>query len=337
MGFVSDDFHHKRLEENKINIKTKYIVGNKILERNSDNSHSDDINLGIRCAKEYYADGVLKLKEKEFDSRIEYSFVANEEINKEHKCPNCGMEGKVKDFLDGCPYCGTNYNIEYSDKDLGSKYHYDRVLKSNLYRIIVGIIDLIISFIACFIFIKTTSRTFNSYDISKIFIYGLILAAILYFFFYYVDAYVVLGPIKRYKDKQNQKQIKFWQDSGLDKKEFFNNLNYEIGKYFYTQDSVIDYDVLDYLNFISFKHKDRYHIRVEIEARVVYYKNGNFSSKVIKKEFDLAENVNGVIEVKGGVNYIKCHNCGASIDLNSSKCEYCGSPIKYLQKWILDK
>ena len=30
-----------------------------------------------------------------------------------------------------------------------------------------------------------------------------------------------------------------------------------------------------------------------------------------------------------------CHNCGASIDVTKSKCEYCDSEIKYLQEWIL--
>ena len=42
------------LNEKGINIKTKYIVGNKILERNSNNSHNDDITSGIICKKEYY-------------------------------------------------------------------------------------------------------------------------------------------------------------------------------------------------------------------------------------------------------------------------------------------
>ena len=37
------------------------------------------------------------------------------------ECKNCGMSSKLKDFVDGCPYCGTYYNIDYTDKDLGGK------------------------------------------------------------------------------------------------------------------------------------------------------------------------------------------------------------------------
>lgn len=131
------------------------------------------------------------------------------------------MESKLKDFVDGCPYCRTIYNIDYSDKDLGSKYNYDLVLRNNSYRVITGIIDLIISISISFVFIKTTSRTFNSIDIFKAFIYGIILSMILYYFFYIIDAYVILGPIKKYKDRQNQKQIDFWDRTKIDKKTFF--------------------------------------------------------------------------------------------------------------------
>ncbi len=337
MAFVSDDFHAKKLSSYGINIKTKFIDGNEIKERNSDGSKNDDISKGIVCAKEYYINNALKHKEKQFDSRIEYTYVAQEEIEKDHKCPNCGMTGKVKDFLNGCPYCGTHYNIEYTDKDLGSKYHYDRVLRNNTYRIVVGVIDFIISLIICFFWIKNTSRTFNAVDIGKIFVYGAILTMVLYYFFYSLDAYVILGPIKRYKDRQNKKQQEFWDKSGLDKKEFYNNLNYEIGKYYYSKENVVDYDVIDYLDFTSFIHDDRYYIKVVVELRKVLYEHGKLVVKYVDEDFTMVQNTNEVLEVKNGVNYIKCHNCGASIDVNAGKCEYCGTPIKYLQKWILDK
>ena len=49
MPLISNNFHNKMLKEHKLNIKTKYIVGNKILERNTDNSYNDDIKNGIRC------------------------------------------------------------------------------------------------------------------------------------------------------------------------------------------------------------------------------------------------------------------------------------------------
>lgn len=337
MPLVSDNFHNKKLKEYGINIKTKYIVGNRIYERNTDGSVNDDIISGIRCEKDYYIDKKLVHKEKEFDSRIEYTFISKEMEDKEYKCPNCGMQSKLKNFVDGCPYCRTYYNIDYTDKDLGSKYHYDRVLRNNSYRIITGVVDLIISIIICFFFIKYTSRTFNGVDILKVFIYGLILSMILYYFFYILDAYIILEPIKRYKDNQNQKQKDFWNRTKIDKKSFFNNLNYEVRKLYYSKNNVIDFDVLDYVEFHNFKKDNKQYIKVLAEIRIVYYDMLSIKSKITKEEYLFKKNPNEKLELKDGANIIKCHNCGASIDATKTACDYCHAEIKYLQEWILEK
>ncbi len=321
MPLISDNFHEKKLKEFGINIKTKYFVGNKVYERNTDNSINDDITSGIRCEKDYYIDKKLVHKETIFDSRIEYTFISKEIENKEYTCSNCGMHSKLKDFVNGCPYCRTYYNIDYVDKDLGSKYHYDRVLKNNSYRIITAVFDLIISIILCFLFIKTTSRTFNSIDIFKIFL----------------DAYIILGPIRRYKDKQNQKQIDFWNRTKIDKKSFFNNLNYEVRKYYYSKKNIIDFDVLDYIEFNDFIIDGIKHIKVLAEIRIVYYDMGKIKSKITKEEYVFKKNLNEKLELKDGANMIKCHNCGSSVDVTEGICSYCHTKIRYLQEWILEK
>lgn len=336
MSFVSNNFHEKKLNKYGINIKTKYIVGNTILERNFDNSLNDDIVSGIRCEKDYYIKNNLVHKETNFDSRIEYTFISKEMEQKDYKCPNCGMNGKIKDFISGCPYCRTTYNIDYTNKDLGSKYHYDLVLKSNLYRVITGIIDLFISIILSFIFIKTTSRTFNQIDIIKVFIYGFILSLVLYYLFYIVDAYIILKPIKIYKNKENQKQIDFWNRTKIDKKTFFNNLNYELEKYYYSKENIIDFDILDYLKFNDFTIKNTKYVKVLVLIRIVTYDN-KIKSKIIKQEFIFRKNQNDKLVLNEGVNLIKCHNCGASIDATKTECSYCHSKINYLQEWILDR
>lgn len=337
MSLISDNYHEKKLQELGINIKTKYFVGNKIFERNTDGSINDDIISGIRCEKDYYIGNKLIHKEKLFDSRIEYTFISKNMENQKHKCINCGAEGEIKNFIDGCPYCKTPYNIDYTDKDLGSKYHYDCILKNNMYRIVIGIIDLIISIILSFIFVKATSRTFNIIDISKIFVYGIILSIILYYFFYTLDAYIILGPIKRYKAKQNQKQIEFWNKTKIDKKTFFNNLIYEIRKHYYSKEDIIDFDILDYIEFNDFNNNDEQFISVVAEVRIVYYINGKIKSKISKEKYILRKNNNEKLTLKEGTNIIKCPNCGSSIDATKGVCSYCNTKISYLQEWILEE
>lgn len=336
MALVSDNYHQKKLNENNINIKTKYIVDSNVLERNTDNSKNDDVNKGMIIKKEYYRNKILIYTQKFFDSRIEYTFISKELENKPFTCENCGMKSKIKNFIDGCPYCGTSYNIDYTDKDLGSKYHYDLVLRSNKYKIVTAIVDLIISMIFSFIFIKFTSRTFNSYDISKIFIYGFILSVILYYFFYLMDAYIILGPIKKYKEKENEKQMNFWETTKIDKKTFFNNLNYELKKKYYSMKNIIDYDILDYTNLDYYKNNDNEYISIKANLRIVFLKNNKIKSKYITDTYILKYIKDDIIILKDGANLIRCHNCGASIDVNNNSCKYCGSKLKYFQKWIIE-
>lgn len=337
MALISDKSQFKKLKNFNINIKTKYIVGNNILERNTDNSYNDDIKNGIRCEKLYYLDNKFVHSEKIFDSRIEYTFISNNQDNKEYTCPNCGMKGKVKEFSDGCPYCRTYYNIDYTEKDFGGKYHYDRVLRNTTYRVVTAVVDLIISIVLSFIFIKYTSRTFNSYDISKIFIYGIILALILYYFFYVIDGYIILGPIKRYKDRQNQKQIDFWNRTKIDKKVFFNNLNYEVRNYYYERDNVIDYDIIDFDEFSEFVKDDILHVKVRANVRIVSFTGGKIHSKVVNDVYVLKRVNDNIYELKEGTNLIKCHNCGASIDVTNGYCKYCHSKAVFYQEWVLIK
>lgn len=337
MALISETYQKEKLKRYGINIRTKYIVGNKILERNTNDSVNDNIERGIRYQKEYYIDNKLAHKEKLFDSRIEYTYIMDNNINEEYECPNCGMKSPLKDFIDGCPYCKTYYNMDYSEKDLGSKYHYDRVLKSNIYRVITLIVDIIISIIISFIFIKLTSRTFNNYDIIKIFIYGIILSLILYYFFYIADAYIILSPIKKFKDKENKKQIEFWQRTKINKKTFFNNLNYEIRKKYYSKENIIDYDILDYTNFKDYEVNGVLYVDVTADLRIVTYENKKLKSKIITQTYTMKQNKNTLLNLGTKENIIRCANCGASIDVTKGKCEYCHSEIKYLQEWILEE
>ena len=337
MALISEEYQNKKLKDYNINIKTKYIVGREVLERNTDGSKNDDIKCGVILSKKYYKNNLLIHEEKDFDTRMEYTFMSKDMEQKENICPNCGATGKLENFIDGCPFCGTYYNIDYTDKELGNKYHYDRVLRNNTYRVITGIVDLVISMLLSLLFIKLTSRTFNIVDVSKVFIYGIILSLILYYFFYTIDAYIVLGPIKRYKDKINQRQINFWNRTRIDKKRFFNNLNYEIKKYYYTKDNIIDYDILDYLSFKEYKDKGNEYIEVTAEVRVISYNNNKIKSKYLKETYKMRKNTKGKLELEEGKNIIKCPNCGGSINANDSKCKFCSTEIKYLQEWILEK
>lgn len=336
MPFLSETFHMRRLAESQVHIKTTYIVGNRLVSRNTDGTQNEDVINGIRCRKEYYVQGIPTYVEKLFDSRIEYTYVSDTMNETPYTCSNCGYSGRVKDFADGCPCCEAASNLVYTDKDLGGKYHYDLVLKKPLYRVVTGIVDCIISLALSFLFIVNTSRTFNGYDVAKIFLFGAILAMVLYYLFYLCDAYVVLGPVRRYKEKQNKKQIEFWNRTGIDRKRFFNNLNYEACRKYYSQPEIIDFDIIDYADFCEYEKDGILYVEVSLEVRLVSLKNNRICSKYKKDTFVLRK-ADNVMKLKPGMNVIKCPGCNANIDATEGVCAYCGTRLGYIQEWAMEK
>lgn len=169
-------------------------------------------------------------------------------------------------------------------------------------------------------------------DAGKIFIYSTILAMILYYFFYLCDAYAVLGPVRRYKEKQNRQQQEFWSGTGIDKKRFYNNLNYEAGRRYYSRPDVIDYDIMDYTGLQEHVENGILCVDVELQVRLVYLRGGRITSAYQKDTFSLSHN-DRVMTLDSGIHVIKCPKCDANIDVTKGVCEYCGTEIDSLQEW----
>lgn len=337
MARITDQEHYKRLNDLGIVLKTNYLDQGSIHSISTDGIFNDNIKSGIRVEKDYIKNNKIIYKTTDFDSRIEYSYIKSEEESKEITCPNCGNPGHVKDFLDGCPYCGTYYNINYKYKELGSKKNYDQILKNNTYRVITFLIDVIFSMLIVYLYIRLTGRTFNQYDVFKIIVGGIVLSLMLYFVFYTLDACIILLPIKIYKSIQNKNQISFWKSTKLDKNKFYNNLNYELKKYFYSDENkdIIDYDILDYIKFESIAEDNAFIVNTTLNVRLIKYKDDvllPFNNTIV---VSLKKINNQPYNLNEGKNIISCPKCGASIDVSKNKCKYCGYLYNYVQEWYL--
>ena len=334
---VTEKSQEKRLNDYKINIKTKYKSDTGVLERNTDNSKNDNIIDGIILEKDYYYNGQVIKKENIFDSRILYTYEFNSD--KKIVCSNCGMEGFVKDFKNGCSYCHTSYNIDFSNKSLGSKYYYDLVVKDKKYIIKTLVIDVIISLIITLIYILNTSRTFYFFDGLKVIGGTILVSLILFYFFYYLDAAIIIPSVRNTKEKLNRKQQEFWKrmiQLGVDKTKFYNNLHYDLRKLYYGDKykEIIDYDIIDYNYFEDEIVNENLFVIVNLDIRLVKFIDGKIISKIENKTYKL-KRVTIDKELNGEINHIRCHNCGASIDVMKESCDYCGTKFNYLQEWYL--
>ena len=333
---ITERLHETKLKKYGINICTKYFDGDKEKVRNTDNSHNDDIESGIRINKRYILKDRLLFEEKNFNPRILYSYIINPDIHKDFTCINCGATTKIDENTSCCPYCRSSYNLDYSDKTLSARYHYDLVLNSKTHIITTFITDMIVSFILAFIYWTNVGRTFKLYDIIKIVGIGLVIGLLLFYVFYVIDALVISSRVRKIKEKENAKKELFFnkleKEYSTSKKEFFNNLNVELDEHYYDNDSnIIDYDILEYKDFEISNDM----IKATINVREIIYENNKIVSKKVDRVFKFKDNKREPDKLHKGVNIIKCHNCGNNIDVTKNKCEYCGTRVNYMQRWYL--
>ena len=78
------------------------------------------------------------------------------------------------------------------------------------------------------------------------------------------------------------------------------------------------------------------YVKVKAYVRVVKFVNGKLKSMYITDTYNMKRMNENVFEMKNGTNFVKCNNCGASVDVVKEKCDYCGTKISPLQEWILD-
>ena len=336
---LTDRFQEKKLKNLNINIISKYLDNGTYKNRSTDNSYCDDVVGGILINKKYIKDDKMLHEEKEFNPRILYSYIVKEELDKEHTCPNCGATFTPKETT-VCPYCRSIYNLDYTEKELSARYHYDQIIHNYTYIAVTLLIDFIVCEIFSFIYFYNTGRTFMMFDMLKAFGFGLLFTLIFFYAFYVLDAVIITLPVKIIKNKENSKKIKVWNELeklNVNKKEFFNNFNSSLYEHYYKPDNdIIDYDVLDYKEYSYFNDdKNRLNIKVTISVRIVRLVNNIIKSEVIDDTLVLRKNEIEQSELDKGLNLIKCHNCGASIDASKSNCSYCRTPVHYLQSWYI--
>lgn len=63
MPLFSEAYHFDKLNKKNINVKTKYIVGNKILERNTNGKVNDDI-ICLKLKIIYFKDVAIYVRYK---------------------------------------------------------------------------------------------------------------------------------------------------------------------------------------------------------------------------------------------------------------------------------
>ena len=326
MKTITDKNHIDRLNEKGIIIEDIFLKKGKKFIRKSDGSILDQIYNATRIEKKYYYNNKCIYKERDFDKDTNYTFATynkNDKIN----CPNCGNKGTIKEFYDGCPFCGTEFNIDY-----GLKRHNINPIKDFInFKLFKFIVILIAIIFTLYINIKENLISENLF-------LNIIYSPLMLFASYFLCS-IFLLPIGIINSiRFSYKESKNITDGNIKRNKIISCLNSELNHYYYNSeeyDNLIDFDIVRYYYIYDKRIDNELYADIKFKIRKYYFKN----NKIVKdiKKIIVRLKYNDTNKTPKSHNIIKCINCGASMDVTKNKCEYCGTPTPKISDWVLEK
>ena len=335
---ISDKVQEQRLRQKNTVIVTDYYDNGAARTRSSDHTKADDVRSGVILAKKYFLRGKMVHQETEFNPGMLYSFVFPVLDNGQIQCPNCGGTGENALFEEGCPYCGAYYNMEYQSELLGSRDHSDYVIEERKV-ILIPLLLIMTVFIVLGIGLSLlTGRTATVFDYGKGALIGGIIGGLV-FLCYAVHKYRAALTQQEITKKREQDVIltRFHRDlaaNGLTMGEFANCLNLGLRDYYFGSDSeqtrdVVDFDVLEYRDQQVSSREGEIYVTAGVRLRLVSAEGEQIRSEIRQKRIRMKKGHSAGLHMRPGLNISTCPYCGASVDLTSRRCTYCGTAFLF--------
>lgn len=317
----------------------------------------------VKMRRTYYRDGrkVTSMKEPEIAT---VSFLQADVKGDTAVCPNCGHEGKLSSYLDGCDACGAKFLVsDFETKVSGFVLEEDTQRKSigNFVKAggwIAGLAFVLTLIAACagiFMFglLAGGNNGFTAVKAAGTMMLGIQLAPVFWHSLLYllVIFVMILSVVRFYVRPQIQgKEVVRAVIPSFSTGDFLQKLEYQIRLLhladrkeqvqwftgFETEKLISQYQrVVDCcLCNVRFLHAEAteqgYRIGVEMKVRLTLDDGKKIRSRYEKLQLKLA----GRKEIAEGSNKAlreyKCPNCGGSVDiLSGGVCEYCKTAIDY--------
>jgi len=319
--------HYDRLKEKNIVIESIYSKSNKIkfktekLIRSSDGLRNDTINYAPLIEKRYFYKNECIFVENELNQNFNYTF-KNIPKYQNLECPNCGYEGPIKFFYDGCPYCGTDFNIDFKIKKLDVSKIRNDLSEKPAWILVIGITVIILILNMIFSDVKMPYLLLYLTFIPHCFICSLLVSSFIYFFLIFPIQIIKEKIDAGYKIKKNQIPI-------------IEDLNFALHNYYYNNSNyndMIDFNIIKYYSILPINKNN-----IKIKYKIIQYYLFDGKITKIRKKQQVILKRNEIKEKLNVHNVKKCINCGSDIDLLGSRCEYCSTPIPKINNWLLER
>lgn len=337
MNLVTEALHRRRLESKQVRIVTGFHDEGTYKQRSSDRSLAADIRNGIIIDKAYYIKDEPAVYQTEYNPGITFSYQEPTDAGEHWFCPICGAAISAAEAADGCPWCGSFYNIDYKMKVESSRLHSDFVLqkKKTMIPMVCGAFS--ICFAVVLLLVLSRARTHGVFDVMKGSAFGAIagIAAAYAIYWIYGER---LTAAEIAKEKQQAAHLQAFlrgiKTANLAPAMVYNAVTVALNALFYgntdaAYENIIDYDILDYTEH-EITAEDLPQITLLVFLRLVYDRNGKITFQNTSCRIKMRKNPQfKPLEHAGRINILHCGNCGASVNVLQKNCPYCGTELVY--------
>lgn len=323
---ICEEKHVKRLKKNNIKIIEKYKKqddSKDVYVRSMMDKFSDEITNCYRYEKFFYRNDKLLYKETKYSNLIRYTYLDHSKESKEIECPSCGYTAPSNDFSLGCPYCETDFTIDYGRK---SNKVTNRSYIGNGVPAILGAFSFLIIFTIIYLL-----QTIN-------------IILVLFAMVLFLSSAVLLIINAQYNKTVESDDL--WREfNGLSMKinenRVFNDLYLQLGDIYYDEknkgfNNLVDFEIIRY-NSAEFDADEKgTNILLDYDIRKFFFDGNTIYKTETTEKVKLYRNQK--VRHKGSKIYAsRCKNCGSTLDKNKEECPYCGSKNNSTIGWVIDK
>ena len=324
----------------------------------------------VKMRRIYYRKGkkITSLKTPEIAAA---SFLKAEVQGDMAVCPNCGHEGKLSSYIDGCDACGAKFLVsDFETKVSGFSLEED-VRQKNISNFIkagitVGITAISLAVLAIcaggvmFLLLAVGRNGFHAVKAAAAMLLGIELAPVFFrSLFYLLLLFIVMVIVmEAYRKPRIQDEAKVkTRIPDFSTGNFLQNLEYQLrmihladaaGEVSFfaacdLEDTVPRYqNVVDCcvcgVRFLETEAlEDSYRIRAEVKMRLTLDTGRKIRNRYEKLRLELEGRQSVVAQHGKALREYKCPNCGGSVDiLNGGVCAYCNTAVDYRNfGWII--
>lgn len=286
-------------------------------------------------------------------------------------CPNCGHQGKLSGYIDGCDACGAKFLVsDFETKVSGFSLEEDAQQKSisNFVKAGVTVAITAIAFAALaicaggimFLLLAMGRNGFHAVKAAAAMMLGIGLAPVffqsLFFMFIIFIVMLIVMEVHRKPRIQEESRVKTLIPE-FSTGNFLQNLEYQL-RMIHLADTAeqvcffaacdLDSTVMQYRNVVDCcicgvrflgaeMAGDSCRISVEVKMRLTLDTGKKIWNRYEKIRLELEGRRDVVTQHSRALREYKCPNCGGSVDiLGGGVCEYCNTAVDYRNfGWII--